>query len=176
MLEKCQQVVQGWGAVHRDLGLYPVGCVRYAFEIKATLTATGVRDANNKFRSVSSLTSFPRKQPDGSFKGDRLPSTVLLAFSSDIIGNELDRYRKHTEGEHPPCTALCVLGKGYWFYDPNTENWYGKEVAEGAPSYSEFCMFIAGFMNTLAAEETSMRPFRPGAYVDVYDYTFQPVG
>lgn len=161
--------------ISRDLGLYPVECVRYVFEIKATLTATEVKDANKKFQSVSRLTSFPKKQPDGSVKGGGLPSAVLLAFGSDISGSELDRYRKHTEGEHPPCTALCVLGKGYWFYDANTKSWYGQEASASWPPFTEFCMFITGFMNTLAAEETSMRPFSPGAYVNVDDVIFRPL-
>lgn len=73
--------------VNKDLGLYPVECVRYVFEVKSTLTATEVKDANKKFQSVSRLISFPKKQPDGSLKGGGLPSTVLLAFGSDISGS-----------------------------------------------------------------------------------------
>lgn len=161
--------------VSKDLGLYPVECVRYVFEVKATLTATEVKDANKKFQSVNRLISFPKKQSDGSIKGGGLPSTVLLAFGSDISGSELDRYRKHTESEHPPCTVLCVLGKGYWFYDAKTKSWYGQEISTGWTPFTEFCMFISGFMNTLAAEETSMRPFRPGNYVNVDDFILKPL-
>jgi hypothetical protein len=36
-------------------------------------------------------------------------------------------------------------------------------------------MFITGFMNTLAAEETSIKPFRPGAYVYVDDVILKPL-
>lgn len=161
--------------VSRDLGLYPVECVRYVFEVKATLTATEVKDANKKFRSVSRLTSFPKKQPDGSIKGGAMPSTVLLAFGSDISGSELDRYLKHTKGEQPPCTVLCVLGKGYWFFDARTKSWYGQESTAERPPFTEFCMFITGFMNTLAAEETSIKPFLPGAYVNVDDVVLEPL-
>ena len=49
------------------------------------------------------------------------------------------------------------------------KSWYGEETSVGFPPYTEFCMFITGFMNTLAAEETSIRPFNPGAYVSVDD-------
>lgn len=162
--------------VSRDLGLYPVECVKYVFEIKATLTATEVKDANKKFRSIRRLISFPKKQSDNSFKGGGLPGTVLLAFSSDIAGSEIERYKKHTEDEHSPCTAICVLGKGYWYYDSNTKSWFGQETSTGQPNCAEFCMFIAGFMNTLAAEETSMKPFCPGVYVSVDDLIFKPLG
>jgi hypothetical protein len=155
--------------VNRDLGLYPVECVRYVFEIKTTLTATEVKDANDKFRSVSRLISFPKKQADGSIKGGSLPATVLLAFSSDMSGSEIDRYKRYTKDEHPRCTVLCVLGKGYWFYDAKTKCWHGLEASSEFPAYTEFCMFITGFMNTLAAEETSITPFLPGSYVSVDD-------
>jgi hypothetical protein len=145
--------------VNRDLGLYPVECVRYVFEVKTKLTASEVRDANKKFRSIGNLCSYPRKNKDGSLASGPRPSTVLFAFSSDMSGSEIDRYLKHTDDEHPPCTVLCVLGKGYWFYDRD-RGWHGREVAAGLPAYTEFCMFITGFMNTLAGEETSIRPFR----------------
>lgn len=151
--------------VNRDLGLYPVECVRYVFEIKTKLTAAEIKDANKKFRSVSLLTSFPKEQPDGTIEGGRLPATVLLAFGSDIKGSEVERYMKHTEGVSP-CTAICVLGKGYWVHDYASKSWYGYESQPDHPPYTEFCHFITGFMNTLAAEETSMRPFSPGAYVN----------
>jgi hypothetical protein len=36
-------------------------------------------------------------------------------------------------------------------------------------------MFITGFMNTLASEETSLRPFQPGAYVSVDDVILNQV-
>jgi hypothetical protein len=161
--------------ISRDLGLYPVECVRYVFEIKTKITATEIKDANRKFISISNLVSFPKEQPDGSLKGGELPCTVLLAFGSDITGSEIDRYMKHTQSDHPPCVVLCVLGKGYWFYDAGTKSWYGQDTSTLLSSYTEFCMFITGFMNTLASEETSMKPFLPGAYVHVDDFIFKPI-
>jgi hypothetical protein len=161
--------------VNRDLGLFPVECVRYAFEIKATLTATEVKDAIKKFRSIARLISFPKKQGDGTIKGGDLPSTVLFAFNSNISGSKIERYQKYTPDQHSPCSALCVLGKGYWFYDGATKQWYGQETLAELPPYTEFCMFITGFMNTLAAEETAMKPFRPGAYVKVDEFFLKPV-
>lgn len=159
--------------VNRDLGFYPVECVRYAFEIKSKLTASEVRDANKKFRSISRLFSFPQKQADGTTKRGGCPSTVLFAFGSDISGSELERYKKHTESQDPPCTVLCVLGKGYWFYDAASKNWFGQEALSEHAAFTEFCMFIGGFMNSLAAEETSMKPFHPAAYLGMDDVRFQ---
>lgn len=161
--------------VNSDLGLFPVECVRYVIEVKSTLTATEVVNANRKFQSVADLVSFPRRQPDGSVKRGKMPSTVLFAFGSDISGSEVDRYRRHTTGEYPPCTVLCVLGKGYWFYDGGTKNWYGQETSSDFPPYLEFCMFITGLMNSLSIEETSLIPFTPGAYVNVDDIILKPL-
>lgn len=159
--------------ISRDLGLFPVECVRYVFEIKATLTATEVKDANKKFCSVKKLISFPSPLPDGRIQGGSLPSTVLFAFGSDISGSELDRYLRHTDDVDPPCTVLCVLGKGYWYYDQRDKAWHGLETSPTHPAFIEFCTFIAGLMNTLALEETSMKPFRPGAYVNVDEVLFR---
>jgi len=161
--------------VNRDLGLFPVECVRYVFEVKSTLTAAEVRDTNKKFQSVRKLRSFPRKTPDGKVTYGALPSTVLLAFSSDISGSEIDRYLKHTEGDTPPCSVICVLGKGYWFYEHGDKKWYGRERHEEDHESLEFCMFMTGFMNTLAGEETSMRPFAPGSYMRLEDIILMPV-
>lgn len=161
--------------ISRDLGVYPVECVRYVFEIKTKLTASEIQDANIKFRSVHRLISFPKELPDGRFKGGSLPTTVLFAFGSDIQGSEITRYMRITENGDPPCTVLCVLGKGYWFYNHDTKRWYGIERSEKDPAYAEFAWFVLGLMNTLAKEETSIKPFRPGSYVIKSNTILQPI-
>lgn len=115
------------------LGFFPIECVRYIFEVKSRLTAPEIRDANKKFTSIARLISFPKPQPDGTFKSGRKPATVLLAFDSDISGSEIERYLKHTEIKPPPCIALCVLGKGYWFWREN--EWYGQETTPDDPAF-----------------------------------------
>jgi hypothetical protein len=161
--------------VNRDLGLFPVECVRYVIEVKSTITANEIRDTNKKFQSIANLKSFPRIDANGNKTYGTLPTTVLLAFSSDIAGSEIDRYRKYTDGP-PPCVVICVLGKGYWFYDHATKAWHGQETTNAIPAYVEFSMFITGLMNTLASEETSIRPFLPGAYVNADDIILKSSG
>lgn len=160
--------------VNRDLGLFPVECVKYVIEVKSTLTADEIRDTNKKFRSITNLKSFPRRDTDGNTTYGVLPTTVLLAFSSDIAGSEIERYKKYTKG-NPPCVVICVLGKGYWFYDRARNDWSGLETSSDAPRFLEFSMFITGFMNTLASEEMTMRPFVPGAYVNVDDVILRDI-
>lgn len=158
--------------VNRDLGLFPIECVRYAFEVKSKITSDEIRDSNKKFVSISRLMSFPQKQTDGTLRGGIHPSTVLFAFGSDIQGSEIERYLKYTDNKNPPCVVLCVLGKGYWWY--HEKNWYGRDTSSLAP-YTEFCWFMGGFMNSLSREETSLRPFHPGAYLNLGDDLLKPI-
>lgn len=159
--------------LNRDLGFFPVECCRYAFEIKSTLTATQIKDSIKKFKSLWPLRSYPRRQDDGSITdGGPRPVAVLFAFGSDVSGSEIERFLKYESAEHPACTVLCVLGKGYWFF--SNGQWHGLAVSEDKPNF-EFCSFITGFMNTLAAEETTMRGFNPGGYVNLEDMPFEPV-
>lgn len=160
--------------INHDLGLFPVECVRYAFEIKTKLTASEIKDANKKFTSVRNLISFPNKQADGSIQRGSLPTTVLFAFDSDLSGSEIDRYLKHSKESPPACIVLCVLGKGYWFYNGGTKHWYGEQVTTASQPYQEFCMFIGGLMNTLSREEASSRPFDPASYIYAEDIILKP--
>lgn len=151
--------------VNRDLGLYPVECVRYVFEVKSTITAKEIRDSNKKFTSISNLHSFRYTKPDGTENRGRLPTTVLFAFSSDITGHELTRYISHTGTNSMPATAIVVLGKGYWIYSHRHKSWYGRDTSGRAEDYNEFCLFITGLVNTLSSEESSIIPFTPGGYI-----------
>lgn len=146
-----------------ELGLFPIESVKYVFEIKSTLTAAEVRDSIKKFQSVKRMLPFPRPTKDGTSYGV-LPPMVIFAFSSDISGDELDRYLKYDGGEIPAATVLCILGKGYWHWN---KGWVGLATDLVVPPMTEFAAFITGLMNTLAGEETTMRPFNPGLYVDI---------
>ncbi|MGH8781017.1 DUF6602 domain-containing protein [Paraburkholderia sp.] len=150
-----------------QLGLFPVECARYVFEVKSTITATEIRDANKKFRALGRLRSYPKAGPNGQMSFGPMPTRVLLAFSSDIIGDELERYLKHTDDDSPPCDVLCVLGKGYWFHQGGGK-WSGLKCTPELPGYVEYALFITGFMNTLSSEECSIRPFNPGLYIEAF--------
>jgi hypothetical protein len=150
--------------ITRELGLFPIESVRYVFEIKSKITAAEIKDSNKKFRSVAALNRNPNVNDRTGQSGNAI-TTVLFAFASDIASAELERYPKHTDDEYPPCTVLCVLGKGYWFYDFRKKSWFGDEAHAGSPPFTEFCTFIAGLMNSLAAEEMSLFSFSPGRYV-----------
>jgi hypothetical protein len=73
---------------------------------------------------------------------------------------------KYDSGDSPLCTVICILGKGYWFYDSTKKDWFGIDTSSQSKTYLEFCTFVTGFINTLAEEEMTFRPFLPGSYVD----------
>lgn len=150
----------------KELGLYPVESVRYVFEVKSKLNSTQIKDSLKKFESVRALKSFPRKQHDGSISHGGLPATVLFAFGSDIAGPEIERFLKYDTYEYPATVALVVLGKGYWFYHSVEKKWFGSDTSE-KNDLSEFVFFMTGFMNTLSQEESTMRGFSPGGYVNI---------
>jgi len=150
----------------KELGIYPVESVRYVFEVKSKLTATQIKDSLKKFSSTQKLRSFPRRQKDNSVTHGVRPSNVIFAFGSDISGSEIDRFFKYESYDSPSTTALVVLGKGYWFYDWNEKKWFGVDTSQ-VNDLSEFVFFMTGFMNTLSREESTMRGFNPGSYVNL---------
>jgi hypothetical protein len=150
----------------KDLGLFPVESARYTFEVKARLNATQIKDSIKKFKSTRNLRSFPQQQSDGSFVYGGTPTNVLFAFGSDISGSEINRFLKYDTYENPACMVLVVLGKGYWFYSSDDKKWCGVDTSEQA-DFSEFVYFITGLMNTLSAEESTIRGFVPGGYVNL---------
>jgi hypothetical protein len=158
--------------INKELGIFPIECCKYVFEVKSTITATEIKDSLKKFNSIRGLKSFPKKNESGSYEGTVAPVTVLFAFSSDISGIEIDRFLKYESASNPSTIVLCVLGKGYWFFVDG--KWHG-EAASAEQPYREFTMFITGFMNTLAGEETTMRGFNPGTYVSKTDFLLKPV-
>lgn len=157
----------------KELGLYPVESVRYVFEVKSKLNSTQIKDSLKKFESIRALKSFPRQQKDGSISHGDLPTNVLFAFGSDISGSEIDRFLKYDTYEYPATVVLVVLGKGYWFYRATEKKWFGTDTSE-KNDLSEFVFFMTGFMNTLSQEESTMRGFSPGGYVNL-NTTAMPV-
>ena len=107
-------------------------------------------------------------------KPGSLPATVLFAFGSDISGSEIDRYLRYNPASPPPCTVLCVLGKGYWVYGQDG-GWHGIDTSGSAEHFQEFAFFITGLMNTLAAEELTFGTFNPGAYMAIDDLRLSAV-
>lgn len=89
--------------IKEDLTFVPIEAVKYIFEVKSTLNSKELKTTIGKFERFASI-------------GGTSP-TVLFAFSSDIKGNELARYKKNESNFYtsPKLIALCVSDKCYYF-------------------------------------------------------------
>ena len=89
--------------VKNDLSFIPIEAVKYVFEVKSTLNATELKTTIDKFYNYKKMGG--------------ISPTVLFAFSSDIQGNELERYRKNDQNFfiNPIISVICVSGKSYSF-------------------------------------------------------------
>jgi len=87
--------------VKNDLSFIPIEAVKYVFEVKSTLNATELKTTIDKF--------------DNYKKMGGISPTILFAFSSDIQGNELERYCKNDENffVNPMISVICVSDKSY---------------------------------------------------------------
>ena len=82
----------------------PVEAVKYIFEVKSLLNATELKTTIDKF--------YKFRQIGG------ISPTVLFSFSSDIKGDELDRYYNYDLDNffiNPIINVLCISNKCYCF-------------------------------------------------------------
>ena len=87
--------------VKNDLSFIPIEAVKYVFEVKSTLNATELKTTIDKFYNYKKMGG--------------ISPTVLFAFSSDMQGNELERYKKNDQNFfiNPIISVICVSEKSY---------------------------------------------------------------
>jgi hypothetical protein len=133
-----------------SVGLFPLESVLYAIEVKSTLTADGLRQAHD---SAQQIDEFDYEPGFHSFFNEPVESPIwqviptLFAFDSDLNPqgrNEIDRYRDIEKGE-PPLKAICVVGRGYWYWDAYREEW---GVWPRTYEFEEVVGYLSGVMNT----------------------------
>ncbi|WP_340481201.1 DUF6602 domain-containing protein [Vibrio anguillarum] len=164
--------------INSELGIFPAECCAYAIEVKSTLTATEIKDSIKKAKSVKKLQLFPQMDKDGKkVFSNNWVRNVLFAFSTDIKGNEIERYLKYDNANPPEYIAICVLGKGYWFWSElnGKYQWFGTEVSDEVEPYEEYALFLSGFTNTLAGMEATLQGFTPGNYILPKNVIAKPV-
>jgi len=86
-----------------DLSFIPIEAVKYIFEVKSKLNSTELKTTIKKFSKFREM-------------GGYAP-TVLFAFSSDINGDELVRYKKYDNDffTNPKISVLCISYKCYYY-------------------------------------------------------------
>jgi hypothetical protein len=159
--------------IGEEFGIFPAECCPYVFEVKSTLTSTEIKRSINTGSSVRRLRRFPTENQNGEITYKDTPPAVLFAFSTDINGNELERYLEYDKNSCPMFTVLFVVGKGYWFW--NNQQWYGVRADEHDSPEGIFASFIAGFTNTLAGHEATLRGFSPGKYMCPEELVLKPL-
>lgn len=96
-----------------DVGFLPIECVKYAIEVKTTLTKGELETTIEKFKNLKNL------------KNSEEIKTTLFAFSSDLTGGktgkktELQRYIEQDKNymTYTPLQIICVLDKEYSYID-----------------------------------------------------------
>lgn len=146
-----------------EMGLFPIESVLYTIEMKSVLTRQELLGAHD---AAKALAQYPLvgKDANATHHGPR-PISVLFALGSDLTTDgktESVRYDELRGSGPPPLSALCVVGRGYWWFDKDKfQRW--PERSE----YSEIMGFLGGIMNALPGLWESRRMSRPplGAYL-----------
>lgn len=150
-------------------GVFPLEASFYSIEVKSKSDATAIKDAIEKGRRLLQLSS-PLVQPSATPNGTAINYPVVLtyfAFSSDLAGDrktELERYAEHDSQwlTNPVIRAICVVGKGYWYYCSEPREW---RFHPSSDEHDEVIDLVSGISNTLAKARLSIRIGLIGQYL-----------
>lgn len=158
-----------------DLGIFPVESCIYAIEVKSKATASNIRDAIEKGKTLRNLKySTGLYDPSGRGISHRINPVIpaFFAFATDLTEkSEIDRYIElDTEAEFSPVLpVICIAGKGYWYYrrdtTPNGDSigkwWNWAETTD----HNEIFGFLSGILNTIPDALASRGHPRFGEYL-----------
>jgi len=132
------------------IGLFPLESVLYTIEVKSVLTAADLRQAHE---SASQIDSFKYQSGFHTIINEPVEVPIwkviptLFAFDSDLSGSgrtELDRYPEFG-GPEPPLKAICVVGRGYWYWHAFRQRWLAWPRTY---ELEEVVGYLSGVMNT----------------------------
>lgn len=143
-----------------NIGIFPIESVLATVEVKTTLTAAELVSAYNNAATIQNYRYLSGER--NSETGQPVLHTVknliatVFALGTDLSTGgktELQRYQEiHSSGEWP-IRAICVLGRGYWFF----KNEWCYEDADA--EHREIVAFLVGLLHTFAeVAETRRRP------------------
>ncbi len=151
-------------------GTFPVESCIYSIEVKSKSTAKGVKDTIKKAKKIRELYYSPG-QHDDNFNpikhSIQYIVPVFFAFDSDLKDNgksEIDRYKENDPDfcKNPYLRAICVVGKGYWWYNAPKKKWVFHPPTK---FYDEVIDFLSGIINTIPDILVSRRYPRFGNYL-----------
>jgi hypothetical protein len=105
----------------RDAGIFPLEACLLTVEIKSRLTAVELRTSHASARKLAGFHHAPpvgaKEHPPGDIE-HVIP--FLLAFGTDLAQGgktEIQRYLEIAGDDPPAIRGLCVVGRGYWYFD-----------------------------------------------------------
>jgi hypothetical protein len=138
-------------------GLFPIDAALYVVEVKSRLTAPILREVHRKSDELKSMTYVPGPRPPEAVKPPEGVIPCLFAFDSDLSPSgksELDRYLGILKGSEPGIRSLCVVGRGYWWFQ--VDKWHCRAATS---DHAEVIEFLAGILNRYSLVlETRSRP------------------
>jgi hypothetical protein len=149
-------------------GVFPVESVLATVEIKTTLTATELRsayDAAKIIQHYSYLSGGRIKEGEQPSSHDvKKANSTIFALNSDLTvrgKTELERLTELYTGDDPPVRAICVSGRGYWFY---ADDWCYIAAND---EHQETMSFIVGLIDMLF--EVGLSRQQPGLVAYLMD-------
>lgn len=125
-------------------GIFPVEACFLALEVKSCLSATELDDTIGKAKRLRELSYIPGvHSPDHQPIAHKLTPVIsaLFAFESDLTGkSELERYAERDPDwmQNPLIRAICVAGRGYFWFSLEREAWIVHPATDDAEEVVEF--------------------------------------
>jgi hypothetical protein len=152
--------------LEESTGIFPIEAVLYAIEVKSKITATEIKSSHV---SATQLLGFDYQSGIYDEFDKATPHIVgkvissVLAFDTDLSPegeNDIDRYNRIRGSDYPAIQAICVVGRGYWYwFHDRWETW--RRTYE----FEEVVGFIAGVINTYRRIAATRKEPRLGRYL-----------
>lgn len=118
-------------------GIFPIESVIYTIEVKSKIDARQLKTAHDSAEQLMGIFHDGR-----GVRSDDIEHVIscIFAFSSDLSGTgitEIQRYEEMLGQASPAIRAICVVGKGYWFF--RDEKWH---CCSATDEHNEVIQFI----------------------------------
>jgi hypothetical protein len=148
-------------------GLFPTDACFYAIEVKSMVTADSIQDAIAKAEHLRQARYIPWAYEHD--VGTPHPITPIIpaffAFTTDLKRkSELKRYRENDPNfeADPRIRAICVVGKGYWWFRSYDNKWVFHSPTS---DHDEVIDFLSGVINTIPGSFVKRSHSWLGAYL-----------
>ena len=140
-------------------GAFPVEMSIATIEVKSKLTSRALRKAHESAAQVARFHHAPPVGLSAFPENHRIEHVVpcIFAYASDLTcrdTSETDRYDKIREAELPAIRAICVVNKGFWFWDVDRWTAWTFDFEHG-----ELAAFVSSTVNR--CEVISQSRFQP---------------